>query len=117
MLAYGIAISDDEADADPAKRFLRDMLTVSHVAYSLGRPALLDRTVAKIVRGWADVWARQRFRLKSPAKHALGVGVALAKAQAGGLPSVAELLLVLADMVNHPFADSWLETLETMRSR
>lgn len=116
MLAYGIAISDEEADGNPARRFFRDMLTVSHVAYSIGRPALLDRTVAKIVRGWTYVWAHQRFRLKSPAKNAPAVEETLAKAETGDLAGVAELLLVLAEMVDHPFGESWLEMLKTLKT-
>lgn len=116
LLAYGIGISDEEADGNPSRRFFRDMLTVSHIAYSLGRSALVDEAVARIVRGWKHVWETQRFRLRNPSSHASAIEAALANVEEGGLAGVAQLLLVLAETVDHPFADSGIEMLERIKA-
>lgn len=114
-LAWGISVPAKEVYEDPAIRFGRDMMIMAHLPHSLGRKTLTSGTLLRIGEGWMFVLDRQRFRLRNPEKHAPAIEAAITEISTKGLSAAAELLLIVAESVNHRFADPWMEHLRVLR--
>jgi tetratricopeptide (TPR) repeat protein len=116
MLTHGIAISDLDADQDPARRFHRDMMITDHLASSIARTTLAGKAATKIARGWNFVLEHQCFLLRNPSKNAPDMKLAIARIERDGIPAVADLLLVAFDAVDHQFSDAWIDVLKSFKT-
>lgn len=116
IYASAVKISDLAIVCDPALRFYRDMMVVSHIATSFARRALAAAAVNKIVAGWRYVLGHQRFMLRNPAIHAPAMEAAIEKMKVPALGNVAALLLAAAPAVGHRYAEGWKEWLRGIAS-
>lgn len=106
-LASAAALKDDPIAADPALRFRRDMMLVGHVTQSMGRRALETLLVSVLQRGWTNVLAGQRFRLRAPTQNCPAIQQAVAELPAGGLSAAARLIIAAAPSVGETVTGNW----------
>jgi len=96
---------------DPGARFDRDLLLVSHAAASFGRRILGPVAVQEIVGGWSNVFANERFALRSPLSHVPEIAAAIEDARSTGLKGAAQVLLAAAPAVRREVTEGWRDFL------
>ncbi len=106
-IAAAASRTDEELAIDPSIRFNRDMLFVGHLSQSIARHALETLIVPVLQRGWADVLANQRFRLRAPTRCCPVIEDAIAAVPKHGLPAAARLVLAAATAVGESLPESW----------
>jgi GNAT superfamily N-acetyltransferase len=114
VLAHGIAFPNGKVESDPAIRFYRDMITMAHLSFSLGKSELVRSVASRTINGWQQVLERQRFLLRNPGKNVPLIKTAIAQSENEDLPAIARLLLAAAGAVNHHFADGWFDPLRRL---
>lgn len=111
MLANGIAIASSAVEAQPTRRYHRDMMVIMHVIYSLARAELEFGAATMITTSRASVFQHQRFLLKNRDRAAPAIEAAINSADPPSLASAAALLLAARDTVTHRFGEGWFDTL------
>jgi hypothetical protein len=96
---------------NPRARFDRDLLLVSHTAYSLARRILEPLVVQIIADGWSTVLNSEGFALRSPTQHLPAIEAAIGDMQSLGLKAAARLLLDAAPAVRAPLSGAWEQLL------
>jgi hypothetical protein len=104
--------SEPDLKGNPRARFERDLLLISHVAYSLARRVLEPLLIPKIVEGWSSVLRDETFALWAPLQYAPAIETAVVEMQTSGLKRAARLMLVAAPAVRASLSVSWIELLQ-----
>ncbi|MGA2794449.1 MAG: hypothetical protein ABSE69_13120 [Roseiarcus sp.] len=109
-LAASLAAMPD-LRGNPRARFERDLLLVSHTAYSLARRVIEPVVVSIVAEEWSTVLNDESFALRSPMQHTPAIEAALSNMNSLGLKAAASLLLAAAPAVRAPLSESWEQLL------
>jgi hypothetical protein len=82
-------------------------MLVGHVSQSMGRRALEPLLVPVLQRGWTNVLAGQRFRLRAPTQNCPAIEQAVTELSAGGLSAAARLIIAAAPSVGEAVMGNW----------
>ncbi len=111
FFASRIAICPENVDADPSRRFERDIVLIVHAMFSLARTEVSTDVAKTITSGWTQVLNTQRFLLREPSNVASSIELAISNSSAPTLASAASVLLAARYSVAHNFGDGWFEAL------
>lgn len=114
VLANGIATASSVVDAEPPRRYHRDIMMIMHVINSPARAQLELGVANMIITGWAFVLEHQRFLLRNPGRAAVAIEAAVNSADPPNLASAAALLLAAREAVTHRLGEGWFEKLKSM---
>jgi hypothetical protein len=66
-------------------------------------------------RGWKFVVDHQMSYLRNSEEVVPAMEVAISKIERGGIEALAELLIVVAKAIDHPFSDQWIANLQSLQ--